>query len=349
MAGVRWSACSIRTEAGGDSGTAESAESASRVLTQKVENRNPVVQVAVVEESGEEASFNVAEMPFVTVADNVQIRDGALIATIEASGTQVILENLQLSISKIDVDPGNLAEHNEASFGIESDLLVSKVEAGEEHLRAKISGNGVLHPFDVPTGAIDPVWSTEIVLHQGATLNTIPILENLREKLDKIDTAGVDLSDLHVRGELQSDAVARISHRKGKYTFETPLELQLPDADLVVHEGSWLNTGPNTHEIRGAVKVSEAFTGQIKEKVDRYLEKKAGNFASESLRELVLSPVLQDGRVVLEVVSQGDLSRPKVDIVTAFGNLTDVIKSGKDSLKMLEEAGKSLLKGLFGK
>ena len=333
---------------GGAPETEEPAVAASPMVTQKVEKESRLVQLAVVEESGDEKSFNAAAMPFVTVADNVQIRSGTLIAMIEASGTHMIFEEVQLGVTRIDVDPGNLAEHNEATFRIDSNLVVSGAGNNEDFLRARISGNGVVHPFDVSTGEVDPVWNAEVMLHKGAAMNTFPILEKLREKLDKIDTAGVDLSDINIRGELQNDAVTRVSQSRGKYTFDMPLELRLPETDLLVHEGSWLDTGPNTHEIRGAVVASEALTAQIQKKVDHYLEKKAKNFASESMRDLVMSPVMQNGKIVLEVVSQGDMGRPKVDVVTAFGNLTDVIKNSKDSLKVLEEAGKSLLKGLFG-
>ena len=336
-------------ESADDGESTGSGVAASPVVKQTVEKEDRVIQVAVVEETGDEKSFNVAEMPFVTVADDVQIQNGSLKAVIEASGELVTFENLQLAITKIDVDPENLAEHNEANFNISSSLVVSQTGTDQEHLRAQISGNGIIHPYDVSTGDVEPTWSTEVTLHKGTNLNTFPILERLREKLDKIDTAGVDLADINIRGELQDDAVTRIAHRKGKYTFEAPLELQLPDTVLAVHEGSWLDTGPNTHEIRGAVRASEELTAQIEGKVALYLEKKAKNFASDSLRDLVLSPVMQDGRIVLDIVSRGDMGDPDVDVVTAFGNLTDVLKTGKDSLKVLEEAGKSLLKGLFGK
>ena len=60
-------------------------------------------------------------------------------------------------------------------------------------------------------------------------------------------------------------------------------------------------------------------------------------------------PKPEDGRIAFDFVSQGDLGNPKVDILTPFGNLTDLIDSSKETLKTLKEVGKSLLKGLFGK
>lgn len=276
-----------------------------------------------------------------------------MVATVQASGARVTLSNFQLGLNQFDVDPANLSIHNRVGFEIESDLLVQPAAGAAaevaEYLTAHVSGSGEIHPFNPANGQVDPVWVADVTLHQGSKINTFPIVAKLRELLEGLDTAGVDLKDLNLRGELLADATTRISHERGQFTFQQPLRLELPDTTLVLREQSWLNTGSNQHAMRGTVMASEALTQKVVAKVDAYLQKKAGGFASAGLRDLVLSPVMRDGRIAIDVVSRGDFSKPQADVVTPLGNLSDVLDTGKKSLKTLEEAGKSLLKGLFGK
>ena len=58
---------------------------------------------------------------------------------------------------------------------------------------------------------------------------------------------------------------------------------------------------------------------------------------------------MRDGLIAFDFVSQGDLGDPKVDVLTPFGNLSDLLDQGKETLETLKDVGKSLLKGLFGK
>ncbi|MCB1235100.1 MAG: hypothetical protein KDM91_08515 [Verrucomicrobiae bacterium] len=298
-------------------------------------------------------TFSASQLPVSARADRVRIEDGEMVATVQASGARVTLSNFQLGLNQFDVDPANLSIHNRVGFEIESDLLVQPAAGAAaevaEYLTAHVSGSGEIHPFNPANGQVDPVWVADVTLHQGSKINTFPIVAKLRELLEGLDTAGVDLKDLNLRGELLADATTRISHERGQFTFQQPLRLELPDTTLVLREQSWLNTGSNQHAMRGTVMASEALTQKVVAKVDAYLQKKAGGFASAGLRDLVLSPVMRDGRIAIDVVSRGDFSKPQADVVTPLGNLSDVLDTGKKSLKTLEEAGKSLLKGLFGK
>ena len=299
----------------------------------------------------EEKSFGADRLPLATVADRIEIQDGQASFLIEASGTTIRLESFQLALTEIDVHPANLAAHNRAVFQLGGDLVVIPPADREEgeYLRGRVSANGEVAPFNVESGRMDPVWTTDLTLHQGAQINTFPVIARLQELLEKVDTAGVDLKDLNIRGTLLADSTTRVAHSQGRYTIEQPLILPLPDTTMMIQQGSWLHTGTNQHEMQGRVIASDALTRKIEGKVDAYLQKKAKGFASESLRNLVLGPVTEEGKLTIQFTSRGDLAKPKADIITPFGNLSEVIDTGKDTLKTLEEAGKSLLKNLFGK
>lgn len=290
-------------------------------------------------------------MDWATVADRIEVKDGRVAFQIEASGTDILLEAFQLTLSDIDVDPADLAAHNGLGFQFAGELVVIPApEKGEgEYLRGKVSGTGNASPFRGSVDHFDPAWSGRLTLHQGAQINTFPVIVRLQELLEEVDTSGVDLADLNVRGTLLADASARIDHEGGRYVLKEPMQLSLPDTTLVVQEGGWLHTGTNRHEVEGQMVASEALTKKIEAKVESYLKKKAKGFPAETLRELVLGPVKKEGKLTIRFTSEGDLANPRADIVTPFGNLSEVIETGKDTLKTLEEAGKSLLKNLFGR
>lgn len=299
----------------------------------------------------EDESFEAGDLAFSTVADRIEIVDGQATILIEASGATIQLNDIELALTEIDVDPDALDSHNKALGQFGTDILVIPPEASdlqEAYLTAHLSGSGRIRPFNPETGKIDAVWTTDLTLHQGAEINTFPIVLQLQELLEDAGDAGVDLGDLNIRGTLLADTQTQLGHAQGKYLVKKPLSLPLPDTELIIQEGSWFHSGSNQHRLRGTMVASDGLTSQIEAKVDVFLAEKAGNLASEGLRSLLMSPLMKDDRLTVEFSSKGDLSSPKVDLVTPLGDLSDVIGTSKDALKGLEEVGKSLLDNLLG-
>ncbi|MCB1230444.1 MAG: hypothetical protein KDN19_09270 [Verrucomicrobiae bacterium] len=302
----------------------------------------------------DEESFHAGDLNFSAAADRMEVKDGQLAFHVEASGAEIRLESFSLALTDIDVDPGELDVHNRAAAEFGGDLIVrppadSPAPSDLDYLNAHISGNGRIQPFNPETGEVDPVWTVNLTIHQGAEISTFPVIAQLQNLLKDVDTAGVDLSDLNLRGTLLADATTAIGHAEGKYLIKEPLALQLPDTLLQIEQGSWFHTGTNEHKMKATLVASETLTHQIEGKVDAYLQRKAGNLASANLRSLLMSPVMKDGQLTIEVSSKGDLSKPKVDLVTPLGNLSEVLGVSKDTMDSLEKTGKALLKNLFGK
>lgn len=307
----------------------------------------PSLGASATEEQGQ-------SLKLATVADRMEITEGDLHFQIESSGAAIQLKAFSLALTNIDIDPDALEAHNRAEFEFGGDLVVDAPEgnvpegADPNYLDAHITGNGKIQPFDPETGEVNPVWSVNLTMHEGAEINTFPVVARLKQLLKDVDTAGVELDDITLRGTLLADATTEIGHAEGKYLVKEPLELPLPDTTIQIQRGSWFHTGTNEHKAQALLVASEPLTRQIESKVDVYLQAKAGSLASPGLRSLILSPVMRDGKLAIEVSSKGDLSKPKVDLVTPLGNLSDVLGTSKDTIDSLEKTGKALLKNLFG-
>jgi len=293
--------------------------------------------------------FSAEDMEVSAFADNVEIKNAQIVATLASGNSIVTLSNFELKLSQIEIDPADLLKHNHASFVFSGDLAVEDSKTKVKQISLSLRGDGEVQPFDPASGMIDPRWVSNMTIEKGSAINTFPMIEKLNKLLSGVDTAGVNLDDLNVRGELTNDASTRIAGHAGKFELKKNLALPLPDTAFVFAAGSWLDSGSNQHQLLGTVMASEDLTAKLSKKVDTYLKKKAKSFYSKSLTELVLQPAMKEGRIAFDFVSKGDLGDPKVDILTPFGSLTDLLDQGKDTLKTLKEVGKSLLKGLFGK
>lgn len=320
------------------------------VPTREVKGAGVVVRVSETPGAGKEAgNFSAEDMEVSAFADNVEIRNGKIIAALESGSSRVTLSSFQLKLSQIEVDSTDLLKHNHAVFSFSGDLVVEEPEAKVKQISISMAGDGEVRPFDPATGKIDPQWVSNLTIKKGSAINTFPMIEKLRKLLSGVDTAGVDLDDLQIRGDLTRDASTRIAGHAGKFELKKNLVLPLTDTDFIFAAESWLDSGADQHRLRGAVMASDELTAKLTKKVDDYLREKAKGFYSESLTELVLQPAMRDGRIAFDFVSEGDLGDPEVDILTPFGNLSDLIDQGKETIKNLKDVGKSLLKGLFGK
>lgn len=318
------------------------------VPTRAVKGAGVVVQVSG-KPDGEEGDLSSKNLEVSAFADHVEIRNGKIVATLESGSSRVTLSSFQLKLSQIEVDSNDLLKHNHAAFSFSGDLVVEEPEAKVKQISISMAGDGEVRPFDPVSGKIDPQWVSDLTIKKGSAINTFPMIEKLRELLSGVDTAGVDLDDLQIRGDLTRDASTRIAGHAGKFELKKNLVLPLTDTDFIFAAGSWLDSGADQHRLRGAVMASDELTAKLTKKVDDYLRKKAKGFYSDSLTELVLQPAMRDGRIAFDFVSEGDLGDPEVDILTPFGNLSDLIDQGKETIKNLKDVGKSLLKGLFGK
>lgn len=320
------------------------------VSTREVKGAGVVVQVSETPGAGKEAgNYSAEDMEVSAFADHVEIRNGKIVATLESGSSRVTLSSFHLKLSQIEVDSNDLLKHNHAAFSFSGDLVVEEPEAQVKQISISMAGDGEVRPFDPASGKIDPQWVSDLTIKKGSAINTFPMIEKLRELLSGVDTAGVDLDDLQIRGDLTRDAGTRIAGHAGKFELKKNLVLPLTDTDFIFAAGSWLDSGADQHRLRGAVMASDELTAKLTKKVDDYLRKKAKGFYSDSLTELVLQPAMRDGRIAFDFVSEGDLGDPEVDILTPFGNLSDLIDQGKETIKNLKDVGKSLLKGLFGK
>ncbi len=297
----------------------------------------------------EKKVFTAGKIPLAVFADHAGFTNSSLSLTVEKTGAVIQLKEANFEFSGIDVNPRNLAAQNRADFDFSGKIAVGKGTSGARAFEAAIRGSGETKPFDPELAQWEPSWKSEVVLAKGSRLDTVPVMENLKKKLEAVNRPGIELSGIMASGELEEDAVTEISYKRGRYAFEKDFLLNFGDTMIEVHPDSWIDSADSQHEIKAAVTASESFTKEVKTKAQAYLNELTGGRAPEAVVSTLMMAITKENRLHLEVVSSGDLSKPKPDLATPIGNLRDLMKGSGDTIKNLKELGKEFLDGFLKK
>ena len=297
----------------------------------------------------EPSTFKAGELPMAIAAGKAEVRNSKVTVDIEKSDARIVLKDAGFGFSGIDIDPENLGSHNRADFQFSGQIEIGGKEKKEKVFEAEISGAGETRPFDPSRATWEPNWTSSVTVAKGAKMDTVPIIEKIREALAAINKPGIDLSNLLVSGELVQDATTELSYKRGRYHFEKPFLLDFADAEFSVAAGSWLDAASNQHQVRGVLTASALFTEEIQKKAETFVAEKSNGKVPPKLVRALFAPIIEDGRIQLDVVSKGDLNRPMADIETPLGNFGDLLKKSGSTLEDVIGIGKGLLEGLLNR
>jgi len=296
-----------------------------------------------------EGAFSAGSMPFTLAAGKVGLNNARFRLDVESSGARIELTEADFVFSDLDVDPDDLANRNRANFDYTGRIVIGAPGEEKKGLDAVARGTGFVAPFDRETRRWSPAWRSEVHIAQGARIDTFPVVEKIRERLRALDQAGINFSELWTEGTLQSDATTLLSYTRGRYQFESPFLLEFPKTAIQVHEASWIDVARNVHEIRGEIIPSADFTTDLVQSAEQRLAQASGGRVPPEIVSAMVGPLLQDGKLVIQLVSQGDLKQPRVDIATPVGNLGSLLDGGSKGLDGLREMGRGLLRGFLNR
>jgi hypothetical protein len=290
----------------------------------------------------EKKPFMASDLGLALQVQVASVEQGRMEIVDRQSGTRTLLENVSLALKNIDVDPGNLAQHNHSDFDFAGKIGVDKPADKLQVASFEVSGNGSLEPFEAKTGLWSPDLDLAVLIKKGGLLSGAPLSSQMRPKdLEKLKDSGLDLSGLAIGGVLLEDASTEIHAVRGsKLIVKKDTILAFPQYEIAMLESSWINAPEDQHITRGRLVASPELTASMLEGARKTLVDKVG----ESLADLALTAISatlldEQKRLVIPFKSRGSLAKPEVSLDTAFAGATDALK----------DAGKSLLEGLLGK
>lgn len=271
------------------------------------------------------------QLGFSILVERASIQDGLLRINNRKTKNRTELDGLHLTISGIDIDPDDLANHNLFNLEISGHIVVhDRIKTGKDSEGKDIwrpidvcdlhfAGNGVVHPFDPQTGKAKASSDLSLTLKQGSTLmGHLTIGETGSKDLKKLDEWGIDLNDVKIGGPLQQDAAIRTRFSENRLTILEPAVFSLPDYELAILAESWLNSSDDQHEMNLRLSIAKGLRDRIVEGIAK--SKVVGKYGSlvENLAKVIVEKLSDErGRMFFDVKSKERLSKPKLEFDTS--------------------------------
>ena len=267
-----------------------------------------------------EEKFAITELPLPATMNVLNFSDAKLYAKIRKNKTRITFSNIQVNISDIDVDPGDLKAHNKARVTITCHLDIEDRTRTIKYADLDIRSEGEVIPFDPVTGYLNPDLTYTITVLKGSKLDTIPSLVKLGTKIKKLNEIGLKLDALADSVTFQQDTAVTLGYRDDAIRILQPTQIEFNGHLLAIQEGAWFHTGTNEHEAVAEVLVSPEASDKALTNAKAFLTEKLGSLGLDGDLEAkikkysakLLDPVTKDGQVWVPFTSTGDLNDPKV-------------------------------------
>lgn len=290
------------------------------------------VEELMAEESGREErkkrgdhDFTVDTFPLPTHCRAAFLEDFQLAIVLPRRDVRVDLEKVSLRLTDVDISRHDVRNHNHAELNLDGTVRVTNLETGQPYGTALLRGFGDVTPFDAATRIFMPEVFFQVDLLEGSNVDAIPLLDKVASKLRKLEDYGVALGDLTLQGDLKKEALVRFRYKDEVFTLTDASRFEFADFTLSLAEGSWYDADDDQHRFETGIRSSEALTEAALARVERLVEEKL-KLPAKPFRELIGRYLLENDRLQLEFVSEGELGSPEVTMATPLPSLEEILK-----------------------
>lgn len=233
--------------------------------------------------------------------------------TITNPKMEVKISELDLTLSDIDVDTTNLAEHNRIKATLSSlievmgEARIGGVKRPVQLANLKLSGESNIVPLDPLTQQWAPTSNLKLTLAQGSVLAGHMTMGDVAGKeMKKLQEYGVDLSPVKIGGALQEPAVLDATFKNNRLSLRKHTHFALPEYEVVLHQSSWVDSAKDQHELEVKLSCGAALQTRLQKGI---AQAKLGDSIA-----IAVTKALSDerGRMTFDITSKGSLSEPEV-------------------------------------
>lgn len=242
---------------------------------------------------------------------NAEIEKGIL--SIQTSGATIQIRDLDFTLSGIDIDPRDLANHNRMTAKIRSQIQVTGqariggVKRPAELARLTLSGEGNVVPIDPTSGIWMPTSQLKLTLDKGSTLaGHITMGDAAGKEMKKLQDYGIDLSPVRVGGPLQQSATVDGIFRNNRFSLRSDSIFVFPEYDVAIERKSWVDTAQDSHEMEFRLSCGPELQGRLQAGVAKA---RLGDSISRGLMKALAD---ERGRITFDIESEGSLSDPRI-------------------------------------
>lgn len=279
--------------------------------------------------SGAAPAPPAALLPLGLTLDSLTVKNATLVLINRQARTRTVCNELNLAVTDLDVDPSNLAAHNQLRLTIDGKVTAtSRLKVKDALQDVKLAdfafeGKGLVHPLEPATGLFDPEAALDLVVKQGSTLGgeqTIGEAAGEDKTLASMKkNLGIDISHVRTGGKLKSDLTASSKLQHGRLEFLNDMRLEFEDYSVLLRAGSWLDGGQDDHEFQLQLLPGDTLAKQVTGGLSEHL---GGGMAKAGMA------LFNDGQghLAIDLVSSGRLSKPKVRFGGQAGAIEQLFK-----------------------
>ncbi|MEZ5386944.1 MAG: hypothetical protein R3F13_15660 [Prosthecobacter sp.] len=281
----------------------------------------------------------------------ISIEQGRFHITNETSDARFDGEvsDFNLSITDIDIDPYDIANHNHLNVTMSSKIVLdglAQIGGRMQEVRfadMKLHGEGDVNPVNPVTMQWSPTAILKLAIERDSVIGGhMTIGDAAGQELDKLLKYGVDLRNIRIGGPLMRELAVNLLVQDQSIKFLEDAHLALPEYEVRVKRESWINFAADTQGLLTRLYCGEALKAQIVNGV-------AARGLGSTVSRMVVDALSDDnGQLSFDLSVMGSLSHPQVkpDIQLRLESLLggDI----EDKAKGLIDTFKGL-KGLFKK
>ena len=163
--------------------------------------------------------------------------------------------------------------------------------------------------------------------------------------MQKLRALGIKIGDLPAKALPGRSRSVAVHYHDQRFTIEEPISIWYNDWEVAILEGTTIHSGKAEHRARVEVMASRELSGRLHGQVGRGVE-----MIPDALRPILMEEVeaawFRDGRLLAEITTEGELSRPRIDLRNKFPDLKEIArKAGK---RLLGDQLGDAVKGLLG-
>ena len=309
-------------------------------------------------------AFNAKAIPVAASLGDLRLQNIDVDLTIDSNDALVRLQDFNLRLDQIGINPANLAEFNDAKLQLEGTIaLDSAATEGLRYADLSFSGPVSVKVFDVATGSIDPNVTARISASSSSYLDPrVPSVQKAFRLADQLRQFGLDLGTIPERVSFDPQQEIAVNYHRGKITFEEAMVILLGDWQIDIAENAWIDVAQNTHALTARLVAAESLSRTLSGQLDSGLTK-----VPKEIRAVLAAEIRQhwfeQDRFFASVRSQGSLADPAVTLANVMPDPGQLLlragqqKAGELVKEKLEEKldeklgeqAEGLLRGVLGR
>lgn len=266
----------------------------------------------------------ILSFPLATRLNKIALVGGRLSLHVAETGHRFTATDANIAIEKIDFDPGNLKEHNQAELSV-SGVLHAHTPGRGEVARLILSAYGSMNPLiDPEKGQLNDLFYLKLTLKKNSFLFRSAILDEISGELPALRQIGFRLDSLKRKGVLTEDLNGEVLVGRGRVLLLNEFHFPVDDFTLYLNKSSYYRYSNDDHIFSGRIVTPSRTSSRVVKIMDEFLIPLIHpdyRNKTDDLRIMLMGDMLNRDGIEIRFRSTGDIDDPKVTILNRLPQL----------------------------